>query len=599
MDLQTLETIEPSWTHCEVMLQHSSRTTGDYWINSAIRLSNDSGEVRYLFPGHGSKQEGAQMLASLQALGFDQIGSRLNQEWEHISMQRATRASNPESQAVSHLGHTRSPMTEHLKPLTILHSNDMHGDFLTDSEKEKGKLIGGMALLSGYLNDVRRTEPNVLFLIAGDMLQGSLIDAEHQGISTVEIMNYLAPDAVSLGNHELDYGLRHLLFLEKMANFPIVNANLYIKPHHKRLMRPYLVIEIAGLQVLLIGVITQEVLETLAMESDIATFIGLEDVRAEVARVCNAYNREDIDLTILLTHIGYQSDVALAEMLDPALGVDLIIGGHSHTILDRPTEINGILIAQAGVGTDQIGRFDLLVDETTNSIRSWKWQLIPIQSDLAEMDHELEQFIQSYADDVERKFSQMLCRMPQPLSHPQREQETALGNLVADILAERAMVDVMLVGSGSLRVKEFGPLVTLRSLMEMYPYGEPLYKVSVTGEQLQHIFAHWMRPENRVAGESECFQVNAGVQASYVDGKGLQSLIAAGQPVEPSRLYSLCVQEYHWKNSQTSLGLSESELTEHGGPRVVATSSQDVLEEFFASHQNITADLEGRLRWNE
>ncbi|MCX6706223.1 MAG: metallophosphoesterase, partial [Candidatus Woesebacteria bacterium] len=94
----------------------------------------------------------------------------------------------------------------------------MHGDFLAEAKLGEGKLIGGLALLSGYINKVRKEEENVLYIIAGDMLQGSLIDAEYKGISTIEIMNYLAPDVVAIGNHEVDYGLSHLLFLEKMAN---------------------------------------------------------------------------------------------------------------------------------------------------------------------------------------------------------------------------------------------------------------------------------------------------------------------------------------------------------------------------------------------
>src|SRR4030042_6960800 len=112
------------------------------------------------------------------------------------------------------------------KKFTILHSNDMHGDFLAEVKQGGGKMIGGLALLSGYLNKVRAEEENVIYVIAGDMVQGSLIDAEYKGISTIEIMNYLSPDVVTLGNHEFDYGLPHLLFLEKMDNFPISNVNL-------------------------------------------------------------------------------------------------------------------------------------------------------------------------------------------------------------------------------------------------------------------------------------------------------------------------------------------------------------------------------------
>ena len=88
---------------------------------------------------------------------------------------------------------------KNLKHLTLLHSNDMHGDFL--AEEIDNELVGGVSLLSGYVNQVRRDTPNTLYMIAGDMFRGSLIDTEFKGISTIEIMNVLGPDTVSLGNH--------------------------------------------------------------------------------------------------------------------------------------------------------------------------------------------------------------------------------------------------------------------------------------------------------------------------------------------------------------------------------------------------------------
>ncbi|MCJ7731808.1 metallophosphoesterase, partial [Candidatus Bathyarchaeota archaeon] len=253
--------------------------------------------------------------------------------------------------------------TSTTKKFTILHSNDMHGDFLAEVQGEKGKLIGGLARLSGYINKVRKEEENVLYVISGEMIQGSIIDSEYKGISTIEIMNYLAPDVVSLGNHEFDYGLPHLLFLEKMANFPIVNANLYIKKYNRRLMQPFLILRKAGFDILFTGIITEKVMDTITQDSLVGSFVSLEEARKEVGIITNAYKNQDIDLTILLTHIGYESDLELAEMLNPEWGVDLIIGGHSHTVLDKPTMINNVLIVQAGVGTDQIGRFDIIVDD--------------------------------------------------------------------------------------------------------------------------------------------------------------------------------------------------------------------------------------------
>ena len=203
------------------------------------------------------------------------------------------------------------------KKFTILHSNDIHGDFLAEIQGHQGKLIGGLSLLSGYINKVRQEEENVFYVISGDMVQGSLIDTEYKGISTIEIMNYLAPDVVALGNHEFDYGLPHLLFLEKMANFPIVNANLYIKQYNKRLMQSHLILKKAGFDVLFTGIITEKVMDSLKQDELISSFVSLEEASKEIEKICNAYKNDDIDLTIILTHIGFDSDLELAKLISP------------------------------------------------------------------------------------------------------------------------------------------------------------------------------------------------------------------------------------------------------------------------------------------
>jgi len=435
------------------------------------------------------------------------------------------------------------------KKLTILHSNDMHGDFLAEAREGEGHLIGGLALLSGYISQVRQAEKNVLYVISGDMVQGSIIDSEYRGISTMEIMNYLAPDVASLGNHEFDYGLPHLLFLEKMANFPIVNANLYIKEYHKRLMRPHVILNKDGLDILFIGIITDKIMADLSQDAQIASFISLEEASLEVGKICNAYKNDDIDLTVLLTHIGFDSDRELAALLDPAWGVDMIIGGHSHTILKQPEKINNILIAQAGVGTDQVGRFDITVDDDTNSIVDYTWQLVPVNSVIAVPDRGLEDYIKSFKDVVDRKYNTIISKFAEKLTHPRRTEETALGNLVADALADSVNTDVMLVGSGAIRFKELGPLVTLGNLMACFPFDEALTRYSVNGSQLKRIFSHIMRAENRNS-EGECYQVNHGVRAIYDDKKkSLVSLEVRGKPVEDATRYSLCLPAYHARNS--------------------------------------------------
>ncbi len=481
------------------------------------------------------------------------------------------------------------------KKFTILHSNDMHGDFLTEVKEGSKSLIGGLALLSGYVNKVRHEEKNVLYVISGDMLQGSLIDSEYRGISTMEIMNYLAPDAVSLGNHEFDYGLPQLLFLEKMANFPIVTANIYIEKYGKRLMRPYLIIKMDGFDIMFMGIITEKVIDSLRNDKLVGSFISLEDAAHEVGVITDAYKNDDIDLTILLTHIGYESDIELAKLLKPEWGVDIIIGGHSHTILKQPTTVNNVLISQAGVGTDQIGRFDITVDDDTNSIVEWKWQLIPIEEGIAEPDMKLKDYIDSYAGEIDRKYNAIICKFSDVMTHPCREVETSLGNLFADALAEIAQCDIMLIGSGSIRSKVLGPAVTLKDYRSCFPFKDYLSRFIITGAQLKRIFAHIMRPENR-DGEGECYQVNGKIRAVYNDiAHDLFSLEFEGQPVEDERKYSIGLIGYHVSNSAANLDITNEELTIHGKSKVVATSVPEVLEEYLKYHQNIGCHVEGRL----
>ncbi|MBN1162883.1 bifunctional metallophosphatase/5'-nucleotidase [Patescibacteria group bacterium] len=487
------------------------------------------------------------------------------------------------------------PKKKRTKKFTILHSNDMHGDFLAEVSGKEGKLIGGLALLSGYINKVRKEEENVLYVISGDMVQGSLIDSEYKGISTMEIMNYLAPDVVALGNHEFDYGLSHLLFLEKMANFPIVNANLYIKKYNKRLMNPYLIINKAGMDILFTGILTEKVMDSISMDETVGSFISLQEASREVGKICNAYKNDDIDLTILLTHIGFESDIKLAKLLKPEWGVDMIIGGHSHTVLKKPKKVNNILISQAGVGSDQIGRYDLTVDDDTNSIIEYKWQLIPIDSDLAKPDKKLKAYITSFKEEVDRKYNTIICKFAQKLTHPKREIETSLGNLIADAFVETAQCDIMLVGSGSIRVKEMGPVVTLMDLLSCFPYDDNLTRYSISGVKLKKIFSHIMRKENRNS-EGECYQTNRGVTAVYNDEKEtLMSLKINDVPVENTEFYSICMQGYHFNKSNEYLDVTNEELLESGMSKVVATSAQEVLEEFLRNNQNISKRIENRL----
>ena len=247
-----------------------------------------------------------------------------------------------------------------IKKLVLLHSNDLHGDYLP--EIRDGVETGGLARLSGYVKRARQEEDNVIYANAGDMFRGSIIDSEYLGLSTIDLMNCLAPDVTTIGNHEVDYGIAHLLFLEKCAHFPIVNANLYVTMTNTRLFRPYLTVERDGVRIMFIGILTEEVLSSTKKEKIIGTLIDVEDAAKEVGIICDNYRTRQTDMVVLLTHLGLEADRKLASMLDPNWGVDLIIGGHSHTCMEAPEIVNGVPIVQVGTGTDQIGRFEIEYD---------------------------------------------------------------------------------------------------------------------------------------------------------------------------------------------------------------------------------------------
>ena len=484
-------------------------------------------------------------------------------------------------------------MIPRYRNLTLLHSNDLHGDFMSGRVDEE--LLGGISMLSGYVSKVKAESPNTVYCIAGDMLQGSLIDSAYKGISTIEIMNLLSPDIVSLGNHEIDYGLAHLLFLERCAKFPIVNANLFIKNPYIRLFKPHKIMKIDGMNVLFIGIVTQEVMHSIHQDNLLGGLIDVEDAAREVGRICNAYRTVDIDFTILLTHIGFEEDKRLAALLDPAWGVDLIIGGHSHTVLEQPALVNDILIAQAGVGTKQVGRFDIVIDTDLNSVHTYKWKLVPIDSSHCPRDLQLEETLARFEQEINEKYDRVLCKFLRPLTHPDRYRETELGNLASDALRDSLGVDVMLVGSGAIRKEEAGPVMTRGGLTELMPFDDALYVLKITGAQLRRMLAFMLRDELLDGGHGEFYQLSRGFRVVYDRAsKRFDCFELDGLPLQDDRLLRVGLQEYHYKNFETFFDLPMAQLAGGRGV-VVATSMLDVLEEYFAAVHQPDARVEGRI----
>lgn len=480
-----------------------------------------------------------------------------------------------------------------IKKLTILHSNDMHGDFL--AKKADDKLLGGVSLLSGYINKVRNEEENVLYAIAGDMFRGSVIDSEYKGLSTIEIMNMLAPDVVTLGNHEVDYGIGHLLFIEKCARFPIINANMYLTTNHVRLFNSHVVLEVDGMKILFIGVLTEEVLAQARQEKLVGSIVDVYEAASEIGKICNAYQTEDVDFTVLLTHIGFEEDKKLAELLDPRWNVDLIIGGHSHTLLEEPYVAAGIPIVQAATGTGQIGRFDIYVDTDKNCIDSYRWELIPIDESHCPRDFALEEVILKYKEETDEKYGRYVTRFTRAYTNSGRGEESEIGRLFSDILCDNLGLDVMFMASGSFRAKALGPIVLYQDLIQMFPFHDEVFRIVVTGAQLKRMILHMFREEFFDGERTETYQISHGLQVVCSRSeKCVKKITFEGSEIPDDVLFKLGLQGFHFKNMEDFFGIAEEEVTENAPYKVLSTNAMDILDEYLSRKEIVKCPVDKR-----
>jgi len=505
------------------------------------------------------------------------------------------------------------------RKLTLLHSNDLHGDFFprTAEDIKAGKTgypedmpkgfvlpaeklpedfeIGGLSRLSGYVRKVRSENENVVYMIAGDNFRGSIIDEEYMGLSTIEMVNLLDPDVTTIGNHEVDYGVAHLLFLEKCARFPIINANLFVTLTGTRLFTPYINLDVNGSRILVIGILTDEVISSTKQEKVIGSFIDVEEAAREVGVICDNYRTTSTDLTILLTHIGIEKDKELAALLDPNWGVDLIIGGHSHTFMQKPEVVNGVPIVQVGTGSGQIGRFELEYEQGAKGISSYTWNMFPINSLTAPTDPIMDQLIDQYRSETDAKYRRVITTFKRKLTHPCRNQETELGNLYADLLQNDSSFDVMFMGTGAIRKQELGPVVEYQDMLENTPFDDNLWMVKVTGSQLRRMLLHIFRDE-AWEGHTEFYNFSRGFRVVYSKKeKAIKELSLNGDPIRDADELLIAMQAYHYNSFTEFMGVPIEEVVENMRPRVISSSVNSIVEEYFMTNHGLDSHVEGRI----
>lgn len=484
---------------------------------------------------------------------------------------------------------------KNLKNLTILHSNDIHGKF-TGKKDSDGKLSCSLAQVAGYVNKVKTEQENTIYCIAGDVFQGSLIDSDFQGLSTMEILNMLPIDIMSLGNHELDYGISHMLFVAKCADFPIVNTNFRIRTNGSHMFEPYHMMEIDGMSVLFIGLLTQDIVDQTKAEGLVGSFVIVEDPASEVKRITSQVKEKgiNVDLTVLMTHIGYDADVELAKSLDPECGVDVIVGGHSHTYLKEPTICNNILIVQAGMEDTHIGRLDMVINTDTDCLESWEWELVPVDEEHCPTDKLVKAMVGTYELEIDAKYSEIVTRFKRKLDNYGRGNATELGQLYADCFRDALNLDIMLLASSSLRCYYMEMTVTLQDLRESYPYDGKILKVNLTGSQLKKMIKYMLRDEVLVDWAETFYQTSGNMKILFNHDTGDLSITINDNDIEDDRVYVTGIQEFYFANAEIGFGMTVDELQENGEARIASNDAFGVLRDYLSGHKNLGGKIDDR-----
>lgn len=243
---------------------------------------------------------------------------------------------------------TMSASAKGPKKITVLHTSDTHSCILPLNKNLADTMLadrGGFLRRIAMLKQERRKDPGLLLFDCGDFSQGSSYYTMFKGDVEVELMNRMHYDAVTIGNHEFDFGLDNMIRLFKMAEFPVVCSNYdFADTELKDIVKPYLVLKRQGVRIGVFALCPP--LEGLVSRKNYGPLKFLDPVEVTDRMVDVLRNREKCDVVICLSHLGWEvSDYPDNELIMRTSGIDLILGGHSHTYLET-----------LGYETDKTGR---------------------------------------------------------------------------------------------------------------------------------------------------------------------------------------------------------------------------------------------------
>ena len=355
--------------------------------------------------------------------------------------------------------------------LTILHFNDLHDRLLPDFE---GK--GGVAHLATLLKRERAASPASLTLSAGDLVQGTPVSTLFQGAPDYEIANSLGIDVNCLGNHEFDYGWQRIGDFMRIARFPTVSANMVDASGNRMLNPAYLIRNVGGMRVAVIGALLENLLSTTTLE-----LLGpyhsapiLETLRPIVDEA-----KQHADMVIVLGHIDKtEAEVVLRDLPD----VSLAVIGHEHSAWKEPLEIGGRFVIHAAGYGREVGRMALRYDTGTRRIISHEWTGIPVD----DREYPADPVVQAQVDKWEAKVSALV---DVPIGRATRKiSRDEVQTLMERAMFDRGQADLAFTNRGGVRdILPEGELLA-RHVWNVMPFDNRLVTLEIPGDQLASLF---------------------------------------------------------------------------------------------------------------
>ena len=369
--------------------------------------------------------------------------------------------------------------------LIIVHTNDTHGGEVAVEGESIG--ISGVAQI---VADYEAAGAEVFLFSAGDAIQGAPLVNLSGGQTAIKFMNLAGYDLMVPGNHEFDFGYENLKELEELAEFPIISANILNKQTGKAEFGNSIILETGIGKIGIFGLTTAET-QTKANPKYVAslTFQANEEMYKVAQDEVEELKELGADYIISVVHLGIDEGSrpnTSYDLIDNVEGIDVVIDGHSHSVIEAGTEYNGAFLTSAGTKYSHVGI--IIMDE-----ENIETKLISA-ADYNKVNEEVNAYVNEVNTEIDAQLSEVFATTEILLDGNRdpgvRTQETNLGNFSADAIlwaANEAVgggVDAAITNGGGIRESIQAGDISMKDMKTVFPFGNTVTTVEITGAQL-------------------------------------------------------------------------------------------------------------------